>query len=538
MSMSRRGVLGAAALTAAAPFTAGTAAHAASTTAAVDPGAADSGLVTRPPITVGPGDVQYGDLVRGVNLRFTGTPSQVRLVTSPDQVIAAVREAVAQNKRIAVRSGGHCYEDFVANPAIQVVLDLSELSAVTYDPVRRAYVVEPGATLEKVYKTLYKGWGVTVPGGSCPSVGAGGHFAGGGYGPLSRSLGLTVDHLYGVEVVVVGADRSVRAVVATRDDTGPLRDLWWAHTGGGGGNFGIVTKYFFRTPGVTSADPRQVLPTAPREVIVSDLAIPWDGLTETGFAALLRNFGAYFAAGGERRLFSQLKPQHRIAGTFGLTTQIDAAVPDADRVLDEFQAYVAAGSGVTPIPLDRRRLPWLRAVEWPGFTGGRNPTYRFKIKSAYLRQGFTDAQIQAIHHHLTRTDYQHYGALLLITSYGGKINEVAPDATVVPQRDSILKPQFLAFWTDPADDAKHLSWVRELYRDVFAATGGVPVTGGQTDGCYVNYADADLGDPAWNTSGLTWSDLYYKQNYPRLRQVKARWDPLDTFRHAQSVRLP
>ena len=59
-----------------------------------------------------------------------------------------------------------------------------------------------------------------------------------------------------------------------------------------------------------------------------------------------------------------------------------------------------------------------------------------------------------------------------------------------------------------------------------------------TDGCYINYADGDLTDPAWNRSGVPWHDLYWKQNYPTLRQAKARWDRRDIFRHAQSIRLP
>jgi FAD/FMN-containing dehydrogenase len=496
-----------------------------------------------PAVTVRAGDVRYPDLSRGTNLRFAGNPEYVRLVTSTQQVVAAVQEAVASGRRFAVRSGGHCYENFVANPEIRIVIDLSLMSAVTFDAARNAFAVEAGANLEQVYKALFRGWGVSLPGGSCPSVGVGGHIAGGGYGPLSRRFGLTVDHLYAVEVVTVDAAGAVRAVVATREPDDPRRDLWWAHTGGGGGNFGVVTRYWFRSPAATGTDPAQLLPRPPSEVIVADLIWSWDGLTQAGFTALLRNFGTWLernSAPGSpyAGLFSQLKPQHRVAGQFNLTTQIDASVNGADRLLDEFLAAVSAGVGQTPFVLERRRLPFLHAFEWPGFTGGRNPTWRFKIKSAYLRRSFTDAQIGAIHHHLTRTDYQHPGALMLITSYGGAVNAVPSDATAVPQRDSILKPQFLASWTDPADDARHLAWVRELYRDVFAATGGVPVPGAQTDGAYINYADVDLADPALNPSGVPWHELYYKSGYRRLQQVKARWDPADRFRHALSVRPP
>ncbi|MFB9965549.1 FAD-binding protein [Sinosporangium siamense] len=97
-------------------------------------------------------------------------------------------------------SGGHCFENFTADPAVRMLLDLSPMDAVGYDAGRRAFAVQPGAPLGHVYRTLFKGWGVTIPGGGCPEVEAGGHFAGGGYGPLSRRYGSVVDHLYGVEV--------------------------------------------------------------------------------------------------------------------------------------------------------------------------------------------------------------------------------------------------------------------------------------------------------------------------------------------------
>ncbi|WP_390623977.1 BBE domain-containing protein [Fodinicola feengrottensis] len=51
----------------------------------------------------------------------------------------------------------------------------------------------------------------------------------------------------------------------------------------------------------------------------------------------------------------------------------------------------------------------------------------------------------------------------------------------------------------------------------------------------VNYPDVDLADPVWNTSGVPWSTLYYKENYPRLQRIKSRWDPRNVFRHALSI---
>ncbi|HEX4223868.1 MAG TPA: FAD-binding protein, partial [Pseudonocardiaceae bacterium] len=215
------------------------------------------------PVTITPGDLRYDSMLRGDNFRFVGHPDEVRVITTADQVVSAVSDAVRSGRQIAVRSGGHCFENFTADPAIRMLLDLSAMDAVGFDAERGAFAIEPGATLGQVYTKLFKGWGVTIPAGGCPEVGAGGHFAGGGYGPLSRRYGSVVDHLYGVEVVVVGASGTARKVVATLEPGDPNQDLFWAHTGGGGGNFGVVTKYWLRAPGVTGNNPAKLLPPVP-----------------------------------------------------------------------------------------------------------------------------------------------------------------------------------------------------------------------------------------------------------------------------------
>ncbi|MEU7580463.1 FAD-binding oxidoreductase [Streptomyces sp. NPDC041068] len=508
--------------------------------AAADAVAAAATVSDLDAITVRPADTRYQELIRGTNQRWVGRPDYVRLVYTADQVVDAVREAVTAGKRVAVRSGGHCYEGFTTDPEIKVVIDLSELADVSFDAEKRAFVVEPGAWLSDVYTALFKRWGVTLPGGSCPSVAAGGHIVGGGYGALSRMFGLTVDHLYGVEVVVVGKDGTVRKVLATRDSDDPeLRDLWWAHTGGGGGNFGIVTKYLLRTPGASGTDPAKLLPRPPAELLTSTVTWSWEGMTQAGFKRLVKNYGDWFAAHGAADsscldLFSQLKAAHRSSGGILMVTQIDATRPDAQRDLDAFVAAIGKGVPVTA-KTATQRLPFLHATKWPGFAGG-DPTLRFEDKSAYMRASFPDDQLTAMYKHLTRTDYSNPAALLLIAAYGGRINAVDADATAVAQRDSVMKLQYLAFWQDASEDDKHLAWVREFYRDVYAATGGVPAPGRVTDGCFVNYADIDLSDPDHNTSGVPWHTLYYKDNYARLQKAKATWDPRGVLRHAQSIK--
>ena len=206
-------------------------------------------------VTVGPDDPRYDDLVGRGSRRFVGKPDYVRLVCSTEQVVDAVQDAVSQRLRVAVRSGGHCLEGFVADPAVRVVIDTSLMTAISYDSEVGAFAIEPGVRLGDAYRRLFLGWGVTIPAGVSPNVGVGGHVLGGGFGYLCRQHGLAADHLYGVEVVVVDENGTAKSVTATRETSDPNRDLWWAHTGGGGGNFGIVTRYWFRSPRPRAAIP-------------------------------------------------------------------------------------------------------------------------------------------------------------------------------------------------------------------------------------------------------------------------------------------
>ncbi|MFI9328670.1 FAD-binding protein [Kitasatospora sp. NPDC052868] len=504
---------------------------------------ADTTVDSTGPVVIRPGDRRYENLVEGYNHRFVGQPGQVRLVTSTEEVVAAVDQAVAAGLRIAVRSGGHCFEDFTAAPDIEVLLDVSQLDGISHDPGRRAIAVGSGARLGEVYGALFKRWGVTVPGGTCLEVGAGGHIAGGGYGPLSRRDGLVVDHLYAVEVVVVDESGRARAVVATSDADDPNRELWWAHTGGGGGNFGVVTRYWLRTPGADSDDPAELLPKAPARVWKRTVMWPWAAMTEQSLGTLLRNYGTWYennddADSPAAGLWSNLIVTHRSSELFGMTVVIDHEGPDAEKVFAEHYDSVTAGVGVEPAVHSAEVVPWYSS--WlPSYSFPNDPKGRYKDKAGYLRRGFTDHQLGVIWTYLSDPEHTNPMSCLVLAGFGGRVNTVAPDATATVQRDSVLKALYCAgLWQSADQDEASLAWVRAFYHDVYAESGGVPAPGGDGDGTYIGYPDADLADPARNTSGVPWSTLYYGANYPRLQQVKQTYDPRNVFRHALSIELP
>ncbi|MFE0100339.1 FAD-binding oxidoreductase [Streptomyces sp. NPDC059009] len=501
--------------------------------------AAAAGPTPRAPGPVGPEDPRYRSLTtRGANARFVGKPDYVRLVETTEQVVDAVRHAVGEGKRIAVRSGGHCFEDFVDAPEVRVVIDMSPMRRVSFDEERRAFEVEPGALLGEVYRQLFLGWGVTIPAGATAEVGVGGHVLGGGYGTLSRRHGLCVDHLEAVEVVVVDRAGGARAVVATRDPGDPHHDLWWAHTGGGGGNFGVVTRYWFRDPRADrDAAPARLLPSPPAAMLTFSATWGWHDLDARDFARLLRNHGEWYERNSApdspyAGMLSALMANHRSLGFLPLSGLLDATLPGAHRLVDAYVDAVGRGVGARPVRTVEER-PWLQSVAAVQ-EGGSAP---FKIKSGYLRRRFTDRQIAAVHDHLAggRAGEGISGSLWLV-SYGGRVNTVAPDATAVAQRDSVLKAIYMTDWKPEQDAGSRLEWVRSLYRSVYADSGGVPAPGAGSDGAFINYPDTDLADPAQNTSGVPWHELYYKGNYARLQRVKAAYDPRDTFRHKLGVR--
>ncbi|TQN28287.1 FAD/FMN-containing dehydrogenase [Haloactinospora alba] len=493
--------------------------------------------------TVRRGDLRYPGLTRGQNQRWVSRPDHVHLPTTTGEVVAAVGHAVRNGSRLTVRSGGHCYEEFVDRPDVDVIVDMTQMNAVTYDEDREAFMVEAGASLGDVYDTLLKRWGVTLPGGSCYPVCAGGHVPGGGYGALSREHGLISDHLHGVEVVVVDGDGTARPVVATREEDDPNRELWWAHTGGGGGNFGVVTRYWFRSPRAESGcTPDAALPAPPASVWIHRSEWSWDDMTRERFGALLRNYGSWleensFPESPYTGLFARLELAPQPVGSFHLVVQMDADRPDAERLLDDFRAAVNEGVGVEPTVTEHRKLPWLHAAGWRGMWFS-SPTERYKYKSSYHRRGFTESQIDAFYTRLTDTEYDQPPFAVSIASFGGRVNALEPADTANPHRDSVMLLLWGTTWNDPAEDDTHLRWHQEFYRAVYADTGGVPVPNRDTDGCFVNYCDIDLNDPELNTSGVPWYRLYYKENYRRLQEAKGTWDPGDVFHHGQSVALP
>jgi FAD/FMN-containing dehydrogenase len=439
------------------------------------------------------GSAGYDDARHLYNTRFDAfRPLAVVEVGS----VADVQKTLAWSRRhgirIAARSGGHSYGGY-SSVAGGVVVDVSRLAHVSAGPGRRA-TVGAGARLIDVYAGLWQ-HGVTIPAGSCATVGIGGQVLGGGVGFLSRALGTTSDNL--LALTLVTADGEARVCSPGRN-----ADLFWASRGGGGGNFGIATDFTFKTTPVSRVSTFGVQwPWTNAKAVIAawqrwaphapDELFSVCNIGSGGGSPTIRVSGQLI--GTEQRLRSLLGPL--------LSTGAPSQVRVKERSYLEAAQYWAGCGPVSECHLE----PF-----------GKLTRATFAAKSDYVQRPFPAAALQAIVAAIERAPG---GGSLLLDSYGGALNRVPKTATAFVHRDSIHSCQYLAFWSGAAQAGANLAWLRAFYAAMR------PYVSGEA---YVNYIDPDLaGRP----------QAYYGQNLRRLTAIKRRYDPGNVFRFAQSIPL-
>src|SRR5437868_12371378 len=188
------------------------------------------------------GDDRYDEARALYNAMIDRKPAAIAYCVDEADVAAAIGFARDRGLRLAVRGGGH-NGGGLGSVDDGLVIDLSGMAEITLDPAASMVRVQGGAKLKDVDAATHA-HGLAVPVGIIGTTGVGGLTLGGGTGHLTRTHGLTIDHL--VAATVVLADGSVVQVDAEREP-----DLFWALRGGGG-NFGVVTSFSFNCVPVTN----------------------------------------------------------------------------------------------------------------------------------------------------------------------------------------------------------------------------------------------------------------------------------------------
>ncbi|KAJ3024523.1 UNVERIFIED_CONTAM: hypothetical protein HDU68_008038 [Siphonaria sp. JEL0065] len=171
-------------------------------------------------------------------LASSGHPLAFTYPANEMEASAIIKCAAKFNINLSARSGGHSYEAYsiVRN---SIVVDMANFTEISIDSVSETAVIGAGNWLGRVYLELENNGRFVIPGGTCPSVGIGGHSLGGGYGVMSRQLGLVSDAI--LEVRLIDAEGLIRVVDSQTDP-----ELFWAIRGAGANNFGLITSFKFK----------------------------------------------------------------------------------------------------------------------------------------------------------------------------------------------------------------------------------------------------------------------------------------------------
>ena len=183
-----------------------------------------------------PGDAGYDQARKVFYGKWDRRPAAVARPAGAEEVARVVTQAAESGAELAVRSGGHSLAGHSVSDG-GIVLDLSELSALDIDLEGRTAWAQTGLTAG-AYTVQVGGHGLATGFGDTGSVGIGGLTLGGGVGFLVRRHGLTIDNLLGAELVTADGQ-----VLQVDDEHHP--DLFWAIRGGGG-NFGVATRFKYR----------------------------------------------------------------------------------------------------------------------------------------------------------------------------------------------------------------------------------------------------------------------------------------------------
>lgn len=435
-----------------------------------------------------PGSADYDDARMSYNARFSKYPAAIVFCGHVRDVVNAVRWARENGYPLRVRSGRHCYEDFTLADG-GIVIDVSPMNGVRFDPVNRTAAVQAGVRLLPLYEALWR-HGVTIPGGTCPTVGIAGLTLGGGYGFLSRLLGLACDQLLEVETVLASGQ-----VIRANDRE--HADLLWASRGGGGGNFGIATSFTFRVHPISC-------------VAIYRIVWPWRDLP------LLLNVWQHWAPSVDERLTPSLVLS---AGFGGYCTSSGLFVGPEWQLRELLAPLLAAGM---PVETEITTVPYLEALyrfgglkkesaQWQMTPEHR---HRFKNSGAFVYRPLPPRAISTIAAFLDAAPSPI--CMIIFESLGGRLGRIPAHATAFVHRQASFHMQYITQWTDPAADEAHLRWAESIRKAL------LPYTFGQ----YVNYP---------NVFDADWAQAYYGSNLSALRRIKRKYDPDNVFRFAQSI---
>jgi FAD/FMN-containing dehydrogenase len=436
------------------------------------------------------------DMARAVwNGAVDRRPRLIARCTGTADVAAAVRYAREYGLEIAVRGGGHD----VAGTAVcddGIVIDLAGMRSVSVDPAGRTARVQGGALWGDVDHET-QAHGLATTGGIVSHTGVAGLTLGGGIGSLMRTFGLAVDNVLAAEVVTADG-----TIVRASIDEHP--DLFWALRGGGG-NFGVVTAFRFALhplgptvlagPVFWAADDTTSVLRAYRDFVA-------DAPDELGTVVRLGTIPPLPAIPVELHW----RPAVAVACCYA------GAIDDGERVLRPLRRFAK--------PL----ADLLGPTPYVDFQGGIDSTvphgWHYYWKGTTLPSLTDDAIAVITQHAYAAGSPRSYAAIFHM---GGAVARVAGGATAFAGRDVGHNMSIDGVWLPEESSVRgeaEVAWARRFFEALQPHRAG---------GVYINFLDAD-DDPG------RVREAYGDPTYRRLAEVKARYDPDNTFHLNKNIR--
>ena len=431
-----------------------------------------------------PNDAEYDGARASFYGGFDHRPAAIVRVADANDVARVISLARESGMPLAVRSGGHGVAGY-GLPDGGLVLDLADMRSLVIDVQARTAWAETGLTAA-AYSTAADAHGLATGFGDTGSVGIGGITLGGGVGYLVRKHGMTIDDLLAADIVT--ADGRLLRV-----DAQSYPDLFWAIRGGGG-NFGVATRFHYRLHPVGAIVGGMMMLPATPDVIASFIALSEAAPEELStIANVMPAPPMPFVA-----------PEHHGKLVIFAMMCYAGAVEAGERVLAPFRALAK------PI------VDMVKPSRYPEMYPPEDPAYHPIATGRTMFIDRVDRGVaEMIVEQLNSTDASMRVAQLRVL--GGAMARVPVDATAFAHRRSRILVNVAALYERPEQASQYEPWV----------DGFVAALKQGDDGAYVNFL-VDEGEARIRAAypGKTWD---------RLRAIKGRYDPTNLFKICQNI---
>jgi FAD/FMN-containing dehydrogenase len=439
--------------------------------------------------TIQPGDDQYEEARHVYNGMIDRRPRAIVRAADTADVITAVNFAAERGTYPSIRDGGHNVVGFATNDD-GIVIDLSGMKSVYVDAKKQTARVGGGATWGDFDHAAHA-FGLATPGGVLSTTGVSGLTLGGGIGYLNRRYGLSCDNVISAEVVT--ADGKV--VIASEQENA---DLFWALRGGGG-NFGVVTSWEFKLypVGMVYGGPIFFPVDRGPEILAFYRDFIRDAPPE------MAGFFGYHVAPPAPFVPEHLHGVPACALIMCYTGPLENA-EEAMRPIREAGPIALDLCGPIPYPALNSMFD---ALLPPGL---------LQYWKADFDRELSDEAIAVHEEHGSQVP--NFLSLMHLYPLNGAVQDKGNADTAFSYRDANFTHVIVGIDTDPANMPARTSWVRNYWDALRPYSAG---------GAYVNFL-ADEGQDRIKAS--------FRDNYPRLVEVKRKWDPTNLFRVNQNVK--